>query len=123
MKRVRTSVIIAGLVAVLLLALVLINSNSIFQEGNPLPLIKGMYQIQFGEQTYVKVKDAPETYLTKSQQASDLFGYIEKSRNVKFYRQLGTSYLFKGEGGEITVAARQYTSAYRVWEIPSADGK
>ncbi|MBP1927216.1 hypothetical protein J2Z76_003113 [Sedimentibacter acidaminivorans] len=103
------------LIAVIILIIfTLVNKDVIFQEGNPLPIFKGIIQLNVSN-NYVKINNNPITYLTKSNNKNELFGFIEKENSVKFIEQFGSAYLFEGNGKSITMTSKQYTKFYRVW--------
>ncbi len=91
-----------------------INKDVIFQEGNPLPIFKGIIQLN-NSNNYVKINNNPITYITKSDSKDELFGFIEKENNVKFKEQFGSAYLFEGKGKSIIMTSKQYTKFYKVW--------
>jgi hypothetical protein len=47
---------------------------------------------------------------------------IEETKNVKFYQQIASGYIFQGDSEDYLVTARQYTRGFRVWEISKAPG-
>lgn len=102
-------------IIILLITITLIYKNIIFQDGNPLPIFRGIIKLNSSE-TYVKTKEHnPVTYLTKTSNKEDLFEYIEKEKKVKFIEQLGSSYIFEGIKKNITMTSRQYTRFYTLW--------
>ncbi|HHY21022.1 MAG TPA: hypothetical protein GX525_03880 [Bacilli bacterium] len=92
-----------------------VNKDMIFQEGNPLPIVKGMLSLD-DKTTYVKIKENPPTYLTKTNQKDDLFAFIEETNEVSFMEQLGSGYFFEGDGKVAILTSRQYSGSYQVWK-------
>lgn len=89
--------------------------NIIFQEGNPLPIINGIFKLN-DNNTYVLISENPTIYLTKTNIKDDLFEYIKEEYDVKFKEQLGSGYVFEGDIG-LLLTSRQYTRFYQVWRL------
>lgn len=116
-KRAATFVMIAIVAVIMVIAVFLINWTTIFQEGNPLPVFSGIWQLSVGGEPYVQIKDEPATYITKTENHDTLFAYIEKTYDVKFTKQVNSRYIFEGKGKEVTAKVRQYSRAFRIWEM------
>jgi len=100
-------IIIIGLI-------LLININAIFQEGNPLPVFKGILQLN-DSKTFVKIKDNPVTYITKTNNVDDLVSYIEESDNVRYKEQMGSGHIFEDGNKIVILDSRQYSRHWQVW--------
>ncbi len=117
-KRVSTFVMIAIVAVLMTGAVVLINHTTIFQEGNPIPVWKGVWQLQAVDVPYAQIKEDPATFLTKTGRHSELFAHIEATYLVEFQEKLEDDvYLFQGKDGQIKVDARQYSRYYQIWEV------
>ncbi|MDF2678613.1 MAG: hypothetical protein K0Q97_2967, partial [Bacillota bacterium] len=97
----------------LIFIILFLNWNVIFQEGNPLPLIKGI--VQLNKESFVKINEDPVTYMTKAGNKNDLFNYIEKENEVKFKEQMGSGHLFESVDKNLMLVSKQYTKFYQVW--------
>lgn len=97
----------------LLLIVIFLNWNVIFQEGNPIPIVKGI--IKLSNNSFVKINQEPVMYITKSNDKNDLFLYIEKENNVKFREQMGSGHLFESVDKNLILVSKQYTKFYQVW--------
>jgi hypothetical protein len=86
----------------------------IFQEGNPLPVINGMLKLN-DDNTYIKIKDNPVVYITKSNNKEGLFKHIENNSNVAYKEQMGSAYIFEGPEKAVILTTRQYTRFYQIW--------
>lgn len=103
------------LLILLVILVITMYMDVIFQEGNPLPIINGMFKLN-DNNTYVLINENPVTYLTKTNIKDDLFEYIKKEYDVKFKEQFGSGYIFEGDI-RILVTSRQYTRFYQVWRL------
>ncbi|HAQ40301.1 MAG TPA: hypothetical protein DCM73_05345 [Clostridiales bacterium] len=112
------SVMIVAIISVILL----ININIIFQEGNPITVFRGIFPLSSSE-TFVKIKDNPVTYVTITDDADDLFAYIEESDNVSYKEQVGLGHIFENRNKVVILTSRQYTRNYQIWEYSKKDFK
>jgi hypothetical protein len=118
-KRVSTFLMIAIVAVVMLAAVVFINRQTIFQEGNPLPVAGGIWQLVMGGESYAKIKDEPVTWVTRSGESKhdELVAHIEDAYDVKLKSNEESTYVFEGERGTITVSLRQYSRSFQIWEL------
>lgn len=115
MKRNKLKYSLLLLIFILILSSMLFYKNIIFQEGNPLPIINGIFKLN-DNNTYVLISENPTIYLTKTNIKDDLFEYIKEEYDVKFKEQLGSGYVFEGDIG-LLLTSRQYTRFYQVWRL------
>lgn len=117
-KRASMFLMIAIVAVVMLVVLFLINRNTIFQEGNPVPVFKGIWQLMVAGDKYAVVKDEPPVWITKSGEGNhdELFACIENTYGVKFKQKTGIVFKFEGNGKNITVSERQYSRSFQIWE-------
>lgn len=106
--------IILFLLISIMLIFFLAYKDIIYQEGDPLPVIKGI--IQLNSKSYAKISDDPIKFITKTNDKNELFDYIEKENNVKFEEQLGAGYIFDGPEKNVILISNQYTRFYQVWK-------
>lgn len=116
-KRKVTFLIIAALALLMAAAIVLINRQGIFQEGNPIPVIAGICHIEFNHEPYAQIKDEPATYIARAGRHEELFALIEKTYGVAYKRTNGDRYVFEGGGKTVELATRNYTQSFRIWEV------
>ncbi len=117
-KRASTFVMIAIVAVLMTFAVVLINHTTIFQEGDPIPVWKGVWQVAVDGVPYAQIRDEPVTYITKTGYHNELFEHIETQYSVKFQEKAQDDlYLFGGSGGPLKVDARQYSRYYQIWEV------
>lgn len=103
------------IIVFILLSLFLFNKDVIFQEGNPISVLKGIIQLN-GTSTFVRIKDNPITYVTKTGNSEELFNYIKKEYNVVFKEQMGSGHIFEGSEKSVILTSKQYTRFYQIWE-------
>ena len=121
-RRASTFVMIAIVAVLMAAAVLLINHTTIFQEGNPLPVVGGIWQVAAEGKPYAQIKDEPATYITRTGSHSELFGHLEAAYGVSFREQAEDGlFLFEGEGGPLAVDARQYPRYYQIWEVKDTD--
>lgn len=90
----------------------------IFQEGNPLPQLKGIVQLNFGNENIVELSSADHLYMTKSKGGKDIVVNLMNDRGYKSTEQMGSGYFFETENGESTIATHRYYSRYySLWNI------
>lgn len=116
-KRKVTFLMIGGVALLLAAILVLINSRSIFQEGNPLPVLSGIWRLVVNNEPYAQIEEAPATYIARAGVHDELFAFIEKTHGVKFKGNEGDRYIFEGEGKKVELVTRSYARAFRIWEV------
>lgn len=109
--------LILGAAALLGLLLLVVNRNYVFQEGNPIPVARGIYEVSALDRGYAVIHDDPVTYLTRTDDYVDLFALIENRYDVDFQGETEGEYVFEGDGKQIVLEARQYTKRYRVWNF------
>lgn len=93
-------------------------SSIIFQEGNPIPLFKGMVKLNITSQNIIKLDLDEEKYLTKSKNGQNTLENKLKENNYRFIEQLGSGYLFRNDNFDmLIVTRRQYSRLYSIWAI------
>jgi hypothetical protein len=110
----KKSMLIWVMIIIIIGLILLININAIFQEGNPLPVFKGILQLN-DSKTFVKIKDNPVTYITKTNNVDDLVSYIEESDNVRYKEQMGSGHIFEDGNKIVILDSRQYSRHWQVW--------
>ncbi len=118
MKNRKKLFIFVGLLVLVVVFLVIYYFPVIFQEGNPTPLIKGIWILNFGGEKIVKLDVAGEEYMTKSRDdVTPLFVQLENG-GYEFSEQLGAGYFFiSPDGDRLTVMRRYYSRFYSLWKL------
>jgi hypothetical protein len=120
MKRMNKKIIFIGLgILVIILALVfLLYRPVIFQEGNPIPLLRGAARLNLTQEKITKLDMAGGKYLTKSKNGQEILTDLLNNQGYKFIDQLGSGYLFRNDNSDILlVTHRHYSRFYSIWTI------
>lgn len=90
----------------------------IFQEGNPVPYLKGAWQLNLNQKDIVKLDVDGDRYMTKNRNGLGAITELMKSQNYEFVEQLGAGYFYKSKDGKrITISRRYYSSYYSLWDF------
>lgn len=116
-KRAATFLMIAIVAVVMLAALFIINRTTIFQEGNPVPVAKGIWALIVKGEPYAKIKNDPPVYITRPLSHDRLFSFIEATYGVKFTKEDNGKYVFTGKDKTVTLVTRRYSKSFQVWEV------
>ncbi|MCF7795874.1 hypothetical protein K9M42_02170 [Patescibacteria group bacterium] len=93
-------------------------SPVIFQEGNPLPYIKGILELNFSEKDIILLDSEDELYFTKSKNGKEILSEKLSDEGYQFLEQMGSGYFFKNENEEKLIATHKYYSRfYSIWKI------
>src|SRR5680860_579445 len=89
----------------------------IFQEGNPIPMLKGIIQLNFTRNKIVRLDMAGDIYLTKSKNGQESLVNLF-DQGYEFIDQLGSGYFFKDKNDNILLATHRYYSRfYSIWNL------
>jgi hypothetical protein len=108
------------LVLLLLLGVVVVflfYSRSIFQEGNPLPVLYGVVKLSTTEASYTKIDE--HKYLVKAN-AKDVKGFLDylAQHELVYTDQQGAAYFFKSKNGKTYMAiSRMFSTSYGVFDF------
>ena len=124
LKRIRAKLItiISTLIVTFLLFGIVIGmyGNVLFQEGNPIPLIKSIVELELNEDKFVRFSDDPISYISKSKidRENTIIEYMNE-KDWTYKEQMGSSYFFTRGEEEISVPTRQFTRYYFIWKVPA----
>lgn len=96
---------------------------SLFQEGNPLPILQSIIRLQLSNEKIIAISNNPERYITKTECGDDALISLMKSKGWIFKDQLGSGFIFENQGNSLTVVCRQYSKHFTVWTVPHLDEK
>lgn len=91
----------------------------LFQEGNPLPILKGIAKLSFNEDEIVKISDSPQRYISKTDRGKSPIIDLMSQESWEFEDQMGSGYIFYKNGNRKNVSSVQYTKKYIIWELPN----
>ncbi|MCD5322573.1 MULTISPECIES: hypothetical protein [Pontibacillus] len=99
--------------------------DTLFQEGNPIPVISGIVQLKFGDKPYVQIDSESESYITPHTPVEGDYYYIVKTfmgeKGWAFLEQDGTDLIFSKGNDQTTVETRMYTSDYYIFSISQSN--
>lgn len=110
-----TFILITGII----LCMLLLKWDAIFQEGNPLPYLLAASKLS-EERTYAKVPGKENLYISKRGEYSQLFAFLQETRNAALIDQLGSGYLFSDGTEDFLVLSEIYWGNYTIWTLPAS---
>ncbi|WP_042456947.1 hypothetical protein [Neobacillus dielmonensis] len=100
------------------------SSKSIFQEGNPIPMLVSTVKLQFSNSDYVLVEKSEKRrkYLSENRNNQDYKTVKEymKTNGWDYKEQMGSGLIFTKNGEDAVVEVRQYSQHFFIWEIQKA---
>lgn len=103
---------------ILLILLFYFFKSIIFQEGNPVPLMKGIIELNFSNQEFVKLNIDGNKYLSKSKNGNEFLINKLKDNGYKFIEQMGSGYFFINDNLDTLIINRKhYSRFYFVWNV------
>lgn len=93
-------------------------SPVLFQEGNPIPVVKGIVELSLNDNDIVQVSNDSKKYLTKTSVGNAPIIELMNKEGWEFQEQLGAGYIFIKDGDRIIIESVQYTGKYKVWTLP-----
>jgi hypothetical protein len=107
-----------GALIVIFALLFLFYKPVIFQEGNPISLLKGAIQLNFSQNKIIKLDISGDKYLTKSRNGKEALANLLKNQGYEFMNQMGSGYFFKDKNDDALLATHRYYSRfYSIWSL------
>ena len=106
-----------AVIIVILVAVVFLKKDAIFQRGNPIPYLTAVVHLS-ETNPYVAVDEENGIYLSKRGDKEALFLMIQDTYGVELKDQLGSSYLFSDGENTYTVSSEIYWDKFTVWTLP-----
>ncbi|MBB3110141.1 hypothetical protein FHS18_002208 [Paenibacillus phyllosphaerae] len=124
MKRMRKILLSAVLLVVLGVALLGFRFGSaLFQEGNPLPILSSIAELEWTNSSYESYSRTDKTtkYISRNTGESryDVIKAMMKNEGWDFIEQMGAGLVFENNGQTKVVETRQYSRHYILSEIPN----
>jgi len=113
----KNKTIIIAISSFALAALIYNYSTVIFQEANPYPEIKAIFQLTFDQAAMVKLSGSGNKYLTKSRGGPLAVNAFMKDRGYEYTEQMGSGYFYKSADQIVVLSRRQYSRFYTIWTI------
>lgn len=115
----KTFIIFIILILFLLILSIVLYLPAIFQEGNPLPIIKGIVRLQLSDEKLISID--LYRYITRTEGSDDVIISFLDNKGWKFGEQFGSAYIFKKQSNSLTIEGIQYSRYYRIWKIPKLE--
>ena len=124
LKKIMIALIISWTIAFGLILGVL--GTSLFQEGNPVPLLVSIVKLKFTDTDYVQFinTEKKSRYLSNNtgnnpfKQAKEFM----KSKGWAFEERIGTGLIFLKDEREAIVLTRQYSKYFVIWDVSKSAG-
>ena len=102
----------------LVLVLIFLNREVIFQEGNPIPLAVAITKLTFQDVEMVRVWQNPDQYIVKQGNYEPIINYMEDN-SWEYIGENGDGLLFVNEKGNITsvIGVRSFTKYYTLIDV------
>lgn len=113
-KTLRGSLIVGLIIFILFFVL---NSPSIFQEGNPLPVVYGIIKLSLTEDGFTKIDEHKYIVKANTNDIQKLKDYLAKN-NLVYFDQLGAIYFVKDKNGKRYMATlKMYSTYFMIWDF------
>ena len=113
-KEQRRKIIHFSLVTLLVLSYIF-SFPLLFQEGNPIPLLRGIIRLSTNEEEIIKVSEEPLRYTSATRQGNAPLISLMEDEGWLFQEQLGAGHVFSRENTVLIVTSTQYTRTYTIW--------
>ena len=92
----------------------------LFQEGNPIPILKGITGLAFSNNEMVRISDDPIRYISLTCDGEEPMVALMEKEGWHFKEQAGSGYIFDHPENDRTaiVTGVLYTRRYRIWKFP-----
>ena len=108
------------LVITMTLAAFIVIRPVLFQEGNPVPVLKGIAGLAFSHKEMDCISEDPLWYISLTVDGEKPMAALMEKEGWSFKEQAGSGYLFEHpeNGSTAVVTGIQYTRRYRIWKFP-----
>lgn len=111
---------ILALILILFIAILLIYGKTLYQEGNPLPILYGILKLNFTNENIAQIPQNSNKYITRSKNGVDSVKQFMKEKDYTLVEQMGAGYEFtKSDGQTILITHRYYSKFYDIWNLSS----
>ncbi|WP_183600376.1 hypothetical protein [Paenibacillus phyllosphaerae] len=97
--------------------------SALFQEGNPLPILSSIAELEWTNSSYESYSRTDKTtkYISRNTGESryDVIKAMMKNEGWDFIEQMGAGLVFENNGQTKVVETRQYSRHYILSEIPN----
>lgn len=120
-KRRNLSTKIMTAITIILMLVFLAIYPVLFQEGNPIPILKGITILNIREDKIVQISEEPKVYITKTEEGISPITELMERESWKLDEQLGAGYIFSSDNSELIIESTQYTGNYTLWKVGIED--
>lgn len=90
----------------------------LFQEGNPIPILKGIMILNIREDKIVEISEEPKIYIAKTEEGISPITELMEREGWKLDEQLGAGYIFLSDNNsKLIIESTQYTGKYTLWKV------
>ncbi|RSK25634.1 hypothetical protein EJF36_01185 [Bacillus sp. HMF5848] len=114
----RIASIFVMVLTVLIVAFILRFGSALYQEGNPIPVLVAIWELETSNEEYVQYAETTSTHSYVSFTYMHLKKFM-KDQGWEYAEQIGSGFVFKKGDVQITVSTRQYSKYYVLWYIPT----
>jgi hypothetical protein len=102
------------------LAVLMMIRPVLFQEGNPIPVLKGIAGLAFSDNEMVQISDDPVRYISVTGEGEAPMVALMEKEGWHFKEQAGSGYIFDHPENDrmVVVTGVLYTRRYRIWRLP-----
>ena len=102
-----------GLILIILLGLFIIGYKDVFfQEGKPLPLVKGIGKMMVTGKPIVQYAENPDKYIMKFDNGYVPLKQFMKEKGWEYQEQVGSGFVFRKGNENTTITTRWYTKKF-----------
>jgi hypothetical protein len=105
------------LLSVTLILGFIIVSPVLFQEGNPIPILKGIVELSSADNKIIQISETPERYISKTNVGNTPLIELINKEGWEFVEQLGAALIFSKDKDRLIITSVQYTGTYIVWTL------
>ncbi|WP_202080423.1 zf-HC2 domain-containing protein [Caldalkalibacillus salinus] len=98
----------------------------IFQEGNPVPVVKGIVELHATDAAYAQISDGPRRYISIYKPSENHYDVIKSylaQDGWRYKEQMGSGLVFEKDGETKVVETRLFTKHYYIWTLPEQHTK
>lgn len=92
--------------------------KTLFQEGNPIPILTAIIKLEISNKDYVTISNG--TFISENTGENRFNPTIDmmELQGWVYIEQIGSSLLFEKDGEQTLVETRQFSNQYIIWNIP-----
>lgn len=96
--------------------------SALYQEGNPLPVLYAIMDLEISDSAYEMVSESEsQNRFVSANSGADLYDVIMDfmaNQGWDFHEQLGSGFVFENADETLVIETRQYSEHYILWDVP-----